>query len=148
MKKNLNIIQIKGIKGLIYVGFVLTCLAAGFIFFPGFVAMKIWNLTASYLEALPQIGIIQGLLLWGIIAASYFIFRKEKLVVCMKAEEGLSEEELKEVFTDLKKHAQNDTIIKSMLKAHEAELRIRNLEESNIPKAEDTNNETDKIEMK
>lgn len=148
MKKNLNIIQIKGVKGLIYVGFVLTCLAAGFIFFPGFAAMKIWNFASSYIEALPQIGIIQGLLLWGIIAASYFIFRKEKLVICMKAEDGLSEEELKEVFTDLKKHAQNDTIIKSMLKAHEAELRIRNLEESDIPKVENKKEETDKVEIK
>ena len=148
MKKNLNIIQIKGIKGLIYVGFMLTCLAAGFIFFPGFVAMKAWNLAASYIDALPAIGIIQGLLLWGITAASYFMFRKEKLVVCMKSEEGLSEEELKEVFANMKAQAQNDTIIKSMLKAHEAELRIRNLEETHIPKSEIKDEEQEKVEIK
>ena len=108
------------------------------------------NFGSACLIALVCIIIVFAMLalLWGIVAASYFIFRKEKLVVCMKAEDGLNEEELREVFTDLKKHAQNDTIIKSMLKAHEAEFRIRNLEESNIPKVEDTNKETDKIEMK
>lgn len=148
MKKNLNIIQIKGIKGLIYVGFVLTCLAAGFIFFPGFVAMKAWNLIASYIDALPAIGIIQGLLLWGIAAASYFMFRKEKLVVCMKAEDGLSEEELKEVFAGMKAQAQNDTIIKSMLKAHEAELRIKKLSENEIVESDKTIEKDEKIETK
>ena len=148
MKKNLNVIQIKGIKGLFYIAFIGCCLVAGFGWFPGWACMKLWNLAASHFMQMPTIGIIQGILLWGIIAASYFTFRKEKLVVCMKAEDGLSEEELKSVFADMKKNAQNDTIIKSMLKAHEAELRIRNLEETEIPKAEKTEEDKEKVEMK
>ena len=148
MKKKLNVIQIKGIKGLFYIAFIGCCLAAGFIWFPGWVCCKLWNIAASHYLQIPSIGIIQGILLWGIIAASYFTFRREKLVVCMKAEEGLSEEELKAVFADMKKNAQNDTIIKSMLKAHEAELRIRNLEETNIPKAEAKQEEQEKAELK
>lgn len=148
MKKNLNVIQIKGIKGLIYVACIICCLAVGFGWFPGWVCMKLWNLTSGYFTQMPTIGIIQGMLLWGIIVASYFTFRKEKLVICMKAEDGLSEEELKAVFSDMKKQAQNDTIIKSMLKAHEAELRIRNLEETKIPKTETKNEESEKAEIK
>ena len=148
MKKKLNIIQIKGIKGLLYIGFMGCCFAAGFGWFPGWMCMKIWNFIASHYIQIPLIGILQGILLWGILVASYFIFRKEKLVVFMKAEEGLSEEELKSVFADMKKQAQNDTIIKSMLKAHAAELRIRNLEESQIPKTEENQEETDKVEIK
>ena len=35
MKKNLKVIQIKGIRGLILAGLVVICLAAGFIAFPG-----------------------------------------------------------------------------------------------------------------
>ena len=31
MKKNINVIQIKGIRGLIIAGFVVTCLFAGFV---------------------------------------------------------------------------------------------------------------------
>lgn len=129
MKKNLNIIQIRGVKGLILVGMLICCLAAGFIAFPGWVAMHIWNFTAAYLE-IPAIGLIQGILLWGIIVASYFTFRKEKLVVCMKSSQGLSEEELKTVFADIKKQAADDKIIQAMLKAREAELKAKETEEN------------------
>ena len=76
-------------------GFIVTCLAAGFGAFPGWVCMHLWNFGASYTNALPSIGLIQGLLLWGIMVAAYFTFRKQKLVVCMKAPKGLSDEELK-----------------------------------------------------
>ena len=130
MKKNINVIQIRGIKGLIIAGFIVCCLIAGFIVFPGIVAMTVWNFIASYTSQLPTIGIIQGILLWGIIAASYFVFRKEKLVVCMKSSQGLSEDELKSVFADIKKQAQDDKIIQTMLKARESELKLKEQEEN------------------
>lgn len=128
MKKNLNIIKINGLRGLLFAGMVVTCLAAGFIAFPGYVAMHLWNyITASFV--IPQIGLFQGVLLWGIIVASYFIFRKNKVVVCIKTPQGLSEEELKEVFADMKKQSQEDPILKAMLKAREAELKIQKQDE-------------------
>ena len=128
MKKNLNIIKINGLRGLLFAGMVVTCLAAGFIAFPGYVAMHLWNyITASFV--IPQIGLFQGVLLWGIIVASYFIFRKKKVVVCIKTPQGLSEEELKEVFADMKKQSQEDPILKAMLKAREAELKIQKQDE-------------------
>ncbi len=129
MKKNLNIIQIRGIKGLVIAGMIISCLIAGFIGFPGLVAMHIWNITANYVENMPSIGLLQGILLWGIILASYFTFRKERLVVCMKSPQGLNDEELKSVFADLKKQAQDDKIIQAMMKARDAELKVK--EESN-----------------
>ena len=125
MKKNINVIQIRGIKGLILAGMVVCCLCAGFIAFPGLVAMGVWNFIAGYIPEIPSIGIIQGVLLWGIIVASYLVFRKEKLVVCMKTPQGLSDEELKSVFADIKKQAQDDKIIQAMMKAREAELKIK-----------------------
>lgn len=130
MKKNLNIIQIRGIKGLVIAGMIISCLIAGFIGFPGLVAMHIWNITANYVENMPSIGLLQGILLWGIILASYFTFRKERLVVCMKSPQGLNDEELKSVFADLKKQAQDDKIIQAMMKARDAELKVKE-EESN-----------------
>ena len=130
MKKNLNIIQIRGIKGLVIAGMIISCLIAGFIAFPGLVAMHIWNITANYIENMPSIGLLQGILLWGIILASYFTFRKERLVVCMKSPQGLNDEELKSVFADLKKQAQDDKIIQAMMKARDAELKVKE-EESN-----------------
>lgn len=131
MKKNLNVIQIRGIKGLIMLVMVGCCLVAGFIVFPGWVAMNIWNVLASLVNNAPSIGIIQGVLLWGIIVASYFTFRKERVVVCMKTPQGLNEEELKAVFADIKKQTQDDKIIQAMLKARETELKLNEKEEDN-----------------
>ena len=132
MKKNFNVIQINGVRGLIMAGFIVTCLAAGFGAFPGWVCMHLWNFGASYTDALPSIGLIQGLLLWGIMVAAYFTFRKQKLVVCMKAPKGLSDEELKAVFADIKKQAQDDTILQAMIKAREAELKIKDEQKDTI----------------
>ena len=123
MKKNLNVIQIKGVRGLIMAGFIVTCLAAGFIAFPGMVCMHLWNYLANYTGAVPTIGLIQGILLWGIMAATYYTFRKDKVVVCMKSPQGLNEEELKAVFADLKKQSETDPILKAMLKARDTELK-------------------------
>ena len=131
MKKNLNVIQIKGVKGLIMLVMVGCCLVAGFIVFPGWVAMNIWNVLASLVNNAPSIGIIKGVLLWGIIVASYFTFRKERVVVCMKTPQGLNEEELKAVFADIKKQTQDDKIIQAMLKARETELKLNEKEEDN-----------------
>ena len=104
MKKNLNVIKINGLRGLFMAAFVVTCLAAGFIAFPGYVAMHIWNYAAVYFE-LPRIALLQGILLWGILVVSYFTFRKNKLVICVKTPQGLTEEELKEVFADMKRQS-------------------------------------------
>ena len=124
MKKNLNVIQIRGIKGLFIAGMVVCCLFAGFIVFPGWVWMQLWNMVSSYITNIPQIGLIQGILLWGIIIAAYFTFRKEKIVVCVRSPKGLSEDELKAVFADIKKQSIDDPVLQAMMKAREAELKI------------------------
>lgn len=144
MKKNFNVIQIRGIKGLIIAIGVGICLAAGFILFPGYVCMYCWNFVAKYAVNMPSIGIIQGLLLWGIIVASYFILKKDKVVVCFKTPEGLSEEELKAVFEDVKKQASEDPVLKSMLKAREAELKLKISETQTNNQEEDETTEAKK----
>ena len=140
MKKNLNIIQIKGIRGLILAGFVLCCLFVGFIVFPGWLSMNIWNCISDYLLTIPTIGLFQGVLLWGILLASYFIFRKEKVVVCMKSPQGLSDEELKSVFAEMRRDVEADPIIKAMLKAREAELKYKAQQELKLDDSENTQN--------
>ena len=142
MKKNLNVIQIKGIRGLIIAGLVVCCLVAGFIAFPGWVGMQAWNFMASNIENLPAIGLFQGILLWGIIIASYFTFRKEKVVVCLKSPQGLSEDELKAVFANMKKQSLEDPILQAMMKAREAELKYKaqqDLENKEAEQASETN---------
>lgn len=150
MKTNFNVIQINGFRGILMAGFVVTCLAVGFIVFPGIVATKLWNIAANHYEQMPLIGIIQGVLLWGIVAVSYFTFKRNKHIVCLKSADTLSEEELKDIFESIKNQTQNDIIINNMLKARETELRIKDLCKSNIPKIDSikkTENE-EKIETK
>ena len=125
MKKKLNVIQIKGIKGLFIAAFVLCCLLAGFVALPGLVGMYLWKYITNFVDNMPTIGLIQGILLWGIIAFSYFLFRKDKVVVCMQAPQGLSDEELKAVFADIKKQSLEDPILQSMLKARESEFKYK-----------------------
>lgn len=137
MRNNLNVIQIRGIRGLIIAGLVVCCLAAGFIVFPGWVGMHLWNIAASYIENLPAIGLIQGVLLWGIIIASYFTFKKDRVVVCFKSPKGLNEDELKAVFADIKKQSIEDPILQAMLKAREAELKIKTQETEETENSED-----------
>lgn len=129
MKKNLNVIRINGIRGLAIALMVVTCLAAGFIVFPGWVWMHLWNFAAPYLMV-PAIGLFQGVLLWGIIIGVYLTFRKNKLIICFKTPQGLNEEELKAVFADIKKQSQEDPVLKAMLKAREAELKCQQEKET------------------
>lgn len=140
MKKNLNIIQIKGTRGIIMAAGIVSCLVAGFVAFPGWVSMSLWNLVAAQINNLPSIGLIQGILLWAIIVAAYFTFRKEKVVVCLKSQEGLSEEELKSVFSELKTQSQTDPILQAMMKAREAELKYKAQQELEKKESEQTSN--------
>ena len=118
--------------------FVVCCARAGFIVFPGWLGMSLWNLMASYIEMLPEIGLFQGVLLWAIMITSYFLFRKEKVVVCFKSPEGLSEDELKTVFADMKKQMHEDPIMQAMLKAREAELKYKAQQELENTEANNT----------
>ena len=61
-KRNAKVIQIAGIRGLLLVGFVAVCLVAGFVVFPGLVAMHLWNYAVSFTYFIPAINIYQGIL--------------------------------------------------------------------------------------
>ena len=147
MKKNLNVIQIHGIRGIIIAAFVVVCLAAGFIVFPGMLCMHLWNFMSGFADKVPSIGIVQGVLLWGIMIALYLIVKKDRFVVCFKTPQGLSEEELKSVFSDLKKQSVEDPVLRAMLKARETELKIK-AEEQNAETTQEgcepANTDTDK----
>ena len=136
MKKDFNVIQIKGTKGILMLIATGCCLFAGFAVFPGWVAMQIWNFVASYAGNVPLIGLFQGVLLWGILVAAYFTFRKERVVICLKDPRGLSEEELKAVFANIKKQTGDDKIIQAMMKARETELKLKETEDLENKKTE------------
>lgn len=125
MKHNLNVIHINGLRGILLTAGIACCLFAGFVVFPGWLAMLGWNKAASYFAQIPSIGIIQGVILWCIVVFSYMIFKKDRIIVCVKSPNGLTEEELKAVFADIKENAKEDAILKSMLQARKAELELK-----------------------
>ena len=84
MKKRTRIIQISGLRGILMMLFIVSCLAAGFIAFPAFVPMYAWNWSTQYF-AIPAINIYQGLMLWAIVAISGFIINdRKKFLVAFK----------------------------------------------------------------
>ena len=107
--------------------------------------MQLWNLITNYIPILPIIGLFQGLILWGILAISYFLLRKEKVIVCMKSPQGLSDEELKSVFADIKRHTMEDPILHAMVKARESELKMKSAEQNAPDTDKVANSDSSKI---
>ncbi len=111
MRKNLRVIQINGFRGICLALAILACLIAGFIVFPGLVVMTAWNFISAKTMLIPPLGIIQGVLLWGIMVVSYMIIKKRHVMVSFKTPTELSDEELDEVMERIKL----DTTTKMML---------------------------------
>lgn len=96
----MRVIQITGFRGLLIALFIGVCLVAGFVAFPGYAAMKLWNRFGDWV---PAINIIQGTLLWTIIAIIiYMANRKDKYLVTMRHSSELSEEELQKLMEKIK----------------------------------------------
>lgn len=90
----MKIVQIDGIRGLITAVFIGVCLFAGFVVFPGMVAMHLWNKYLVNLYMFPVLNILQGVLLWGIVAITYLILTKNEMPISFKETKGLSDSEL------------------------------------------------------
>ena len=110
MKKRARIIQISGLRGILMMLFIASCLAAGFIAFPAFVAMHLWNWLAAAV-AIPAINIYQGLLLWAIIAISGFILNdRKKFLVSFKTPDKLTDQEVKSILERVKMQSQGQAL--------------------------------------
>ena len=117
MKRRTRIIQISGLRGILMMLFIASCLAAGFIAFPAIVAMHLWNWAASF-AAIPAINIWQGLMLWAIVAISGFIINdRKKFLVAFNAPDRLSDDDMKKVLERVKLHSQAQAINSMILKS-------------------------------
>ncbi len=111
MKRNMRVIQISGISGILTAVFFISCLAAGFVVFPAFAAMKLWNFAASYFE-FPAINIYQGLMLWAAVALSVMIINnKKKYLTSFNCKTQLSEEEICNILARVRKQAQINSML-------------------------------------
>ena len=135
MRKNFRVIQINGFRGIIVALGILACLIAGFIVFPGLVAMSIWNFISAKTLLIPPLGIIQGTLLWGIVVVSYLILKKRHVIVSFKPPTELSDDELDEVMERIKMETatrmMTDVIAKSRMEKKPTILDVHSSEDEN-----------------
>ena len=78
MKNKFNVIQIKGFTGIFIAIFLIGCLIEGAIFFPGKILMHSWNYIAQFIDNMPTMNLLHGVILWAIIALSAFALLKDK----------------------------------------------------------------------
>lgn|SRR5574344_2711081 len=81
MNKKVNIIKINGFKGVLTAVFIIGCLIAGFLIFPGWICMHIWNFIASYFTQMPLMNLIHGSMLWCIFALSFYAINKGNFAI-------------------------------------------------------------------
>lgn len=117
MRKNTKVIQIFGIRGLLTLAFIGVCLFAGFVIFPGLVAMKVWNHFALQYMLFPAINIYQGCLLWVIAALSIYLISGQKLFVSFEAPKALDKKELETLLKRV--HEQKEFAQKVLINADE-----------------------------
>lgn len=113
----MKIVQIDGIKGMITAAFICVCAFAGFVVFPGYVAMGLWNkyLVQGYM--FPSLSLFQGILLWAIAAIVYFIIDNKGFALSFRSTPDLSDEELNSILKSAKLNSKmrmfNDVISRS-----------------------------------
>ena len=107
MKKNLRVVQINGFRGLFLALFIISCLIAGFIAFPSFITMHVWNYLSMRTGSFPAIDFGAGVLLWGIIAFSIYLSTKKKFIISTNSQQELSDDEIREVISKFKSHTIN-----------------------------------------
>lgn len=113
MKRNMKVIQINGLRGLFLTFFVISCLIAGFVAFPAFLSMYLWNSAAQATALFPPINFGEGLLLWAIIVFSFYVFSKKRFIVSFDAKHELSDAEVSEVVSRIKAHTIKRQILKT-----------------------------------
>ena len=87
----MKVVKIDGFKGIFAAVFMGVCLFAGFVIFPGMVAMHLWNKYLVNLFMFPVLNLLQGVLLWGIVAITTFILAKDEMPISFQETKGLSD---------------------------------------------------------
>lgn len=129
MNRKFSVIKINGFKGLVLAIFCVGCLIAGFLIFPGWVCMNIWNYFAGFFMQAPVMSLVHGSLLWCIIALSIYALNKGDIAISFGSASAVqpSEEKLREVF---KKINENNLKNIAVLKKHIDESSLNDKSES------------------
>lgn len=102
MNKNFRVIKINGFRGVITAIFVICCLATGFIVFPGWACMHLWNYIASFYMLMPKMELLHGIILWAIIALTFYGINNNRLLIGISTPPVLNEDQIKDIMTRVK----------------------------------------------
>lgn len=105
MNKNYRVIKINGFRGVLTAIFVVCCLVTGFVVFPGWVAMHLWNYIASFYILMPKMQLMHGVILWAIIALSIYGLNNNRMLIGFSTPPSLSEDQIKDIMTRVKNSA-------------------------------------------
>lgn len=106
MNRRFNVIQLSGLKGIFFILFIIGCAAAGFLIFPGWVCMHIWNYAMSFFVDMPAMTMLHGIILWCIIALIIFQLNKKDFGISFKKVETPEERLRKIIEAKIKKEEQ------------------------------------------
>ena len=81
MKKRIKVVEINGFRGILVIAYAIVCAVAGFIFFPAWALMHLWNLFGTYVYHLPHMSYLHGFMLYAIIVLLYFATNSHKTCV-------------------------------------------------------------------
>jgi len=111
MKKNVKIITINGIRGLVFAIFIICGLIAGFVISPAFGCMYLWNYIADNYIAMPHMAFYHGLMLWGIIGLSIFAVCRNRIYFGIPVPPPLDEEQIKAILKSEVKNSMTSPFI-------------------------------------
>ena len=140
MRKTSRIIEISGFMGLVILLFSITCLFVGFVVFPGYLAMNLWNKLAVSMIDFRYINLFQGVLLWGIFALTVFIARGGKSPIAFRTASQLDENEIVDLMSKIKERTANKKIQTMFINKDD----LNNLDIFNNTESEDSKQENKK----
>ncbi len=116
MNRKFSVIKINGFKGIVLAVFIAGCLIAGFLTFPGWLCMHIWNFIAGYFSNMPLMTLTHGIILWCILALSFYAINKGNFAISFGSAVPAqpSEERIKEIIKQInEKNAQILPVMKN-----------------------------------
>ena len=96
--------------------FIVCCLVTGFTVFPGFVAMKCWNLLVPYITDMPQMHLLHGIMLWAIVFLIWFAFNGHLPSLHFGCNPAMDDDEIRDFIDAIKKEKEQQQHINAIKK--------------------------------
>ena len=112
MKNRLNVIKINGFSGMFVAALLIGCVIEGVIIFPSKMLMHLWNYIALYVNNMPTMTLIHGVILWAIIALSTYAILREKSPISYHSPNVISDEDIREIIEQAKQMEKVTPVIK------------------------------------